>query len=307
MRNPQGQILPIEGFNCYDHTTPLPGLNDSIGTDVALQIGRGVVYSVDAQDLLAGLGLFSGAELRQLDDFHVALFDRIRRASNKAQGNNYPYCAHFSNGQAVTLASLLAVARLIDDPHRFHAALSGNEPPFPVLVPWTRFVDGAIYGQGEQPLPCYPNGTNTAFTTPVVAAGEVQDRYRALELQTFGYPMGSLQWQLDAAEILRIAGYDPYAYRGRHHQSIETALQYYACYAKTPGFYKKVDQTNAAACPNHEQYVNKIVNGVDPNIVFGAYRYPDNAAVTAVEAEAKRVSATGAFAFDATFFGKWRD
>jgi hypothetical protein len=247
------------------------------------------------------------SHVNALDAFHVGMFDLIRHASNKAQGNPHPMCEYFANGQAVALASLLAVARLVDDPHRFRAVLVGNDRMVPVLLPWTRFVDGAIYGEADQPLPCHPNNPNGAFTTAVVAAGEIQDRYRGGVLQTFGYPMGSLQWQLDAAEILRIAGFDPYAHRGRHHQSIETALQYYACYAKTPGFYKKVDRDNAAACPNHAQYEGKIVNAVEPNMVFGAYRYPRNQAITAVEAAAKEASITGAFAFDATFFGKWRD
>ena len=42
-------------------------------------------------------------------------------------------------------------------------------------------------------------------------------------------------------------------------------------------------------------------------MVFGAYRYPRNQAITAVEAAAKEVSVSGGFAVDATFFGKWRD
>jgi hypothetical protein len=247
------------------------------------------------------------SHVNALDAFHVAMFDLIRHASNKTQGNTHPMCEHFSNGQAVVLASLLAVARLVDDPHRFHAVLVGNDRLVPVLLPWARFVDGAIYGEADQPLPCHPDNPNGAFTTAVVAAGEIQDRYRGGALQTFGYPMRSLQWQIDAAEILRIAGFDPYAHRGRHHQSIETALQYYACYAKSPGFYKKVDRDNAAACPNHAQYEGKIVNAVEPNMVFGAYRYPRNQSITAVEAAAKDASVTGAFAFDATLFGKWRD
>jgi hypothetical protein len=161
-------------------------------------------------------------------------------------------------------------------------------------------------------MECYrnngPDGLHSGlgFTTPIVAAGEVQDRYRAGLLQTFGYPMFTLERLINAAEILRIAGFDPYGYRGTHGQSIELALQYYACYGKTPGFYKTVSRENARACPNFEQYYGKVVNGVDANIMIGAYRFPDNPAIAAVEDSAKSTASSGAFALDAILFGRWR-
>jgi hypothetical protein len=145
------------------------------------------------------------------------------------------------------------------------------------------------------------------FTTPTVAAGEVQDRYRAGVLQTFGYPMGTLKGLILAAESLRIAGFDPYAYRGNHKQSIEMALQYYACYGKSPGFNQTVSRENARACPNFEQYYGKVVNVVEPNLVIGALRFPDNAAIGAVETAAKEAATSGPFSLDAVLFGKWRD
>jgi hypothetical protein len=149
--------------------------------------------------------------------------------------------------------------------------------------------------------------SGAGFTTPIVAAGEVQDRYRAGVGQTFGYPMGTLKALIIEAESLRIAGFDPYAYRGNHKQSIEMALQYYACYGNSPGFYKTVSRENARACPNFEQYYGKVVNGVDPNIVIGAFRFPKNAEIGSVEAAAKEASSSGAFSLDAILFGKWRD
>jgi hypothetical protein len=66
-----------------------------------------------------------------------------------------------------------------------------------------------------------------------VAAGEINDRYRnSNPTQGIGCTMGTLEGLFNAAEILRIAGFDPYAYRGAHNQSIEMATQYYACYGK---------------------------------------------------------------------------
>jgi hypothetical protein len=150
-----------------------------------------------------------------------------------------------------------------------------------------------------------PDGLHSGpgFQTSIVAPGEVQDRFRAGLLQTFGYPMFTLERLINAAEILRLAGFDPYGYRGHHKQSIEMALQYYACYGNTPGFGQTVTRDNARACPNYEQYYGKVVNGVDPNEVFGAHQFPTNKAITAVEETAK----DSPFALDAILFGKWRD
>jgi hypothetical protein len=49
------------------------------------------------------------------------------------------------------------------------------------------------------------------------------------------------------------------------------------------------------------------VNGVDPNLVIGAFRFPHNAAIGAVEAAAKEASSSGVFSLDAILFGKWTD
>lgn len=119
--------------------------------------------------------------------------------------------------------------------------------------------------------------------------------------------MFTLQRVVDAAEVLRIAGFDPYYYRGRHKQSVEKAIEFYACFAKTAGFGGTVTAENSSACRNAPQYVGKIVNGVDQMVTIGAYRYPGNAAIGAVEAAAKLSSSSGAFSLDAILFGKWRD
>jgi hypothetical protein len=308
-RDTQGHFRPLSGLSCDKD-----GKNELYsGSAVALHLGRGVFYSVDAQDLLQSIGSLSASEEARLNAMHQNLFDLIREGVNQSLGSPQPECQRYANGTAGALAALLAVARLFDDPHRFNAVLLGNERSIPVGIPWTRFFDGAIYGEADHPMECYlntgPDGlhSGTGFTTSIVAAGEVQDRYRAGVLQTFGYPMGTLKALIIAAESLRIAGFDPYAYRGNHKQSIEMALQYYACYGKNPGFYKTVSRENARACPNFEQYYGKVVNGVDPNLVIGAFRFPHNAAIGAVEAAAKEASSSGVFSLDAILFGKWTD
>jgi hypothetical protein len=148
----------------------------------------------------------------------------------------------------------------------------------------------------------------TLGRTPEASTGEIQDRYRNLgPLQGIGYPMFTLEHLIAAAEILRIAGFDPYAYRGRHEQSIEMALAYYACVGKRAGFGKTVTAENSASCPNAAQYYGKIVDGVDQNETFGAYRFPNDQSITEVETAAKTASSSGPCSLDAILFGKWRD
>ncbi|MBV8412088.1 MAG: hypothetical protein JOY64_30990 [Alphaproteobacteria bacterium] len=308
-RDKSGHILSLSAVSC-DASGKIAAY---AGWALPLQLGRGVVYSVQAQDLLQSIGALDGSEEARANALHGALFELIRQGYNQSEGRPQPDCQRYTNGDANGTAALLAIARLLDDPHRFDAVLRGGDRSLPVLLPWLRLFDGAIYGENDRPLACYPNTgpdglhSGSGFTTPVVAPGEVQDRYRAGVLQTFGYPMFTLERLIDAAEVLRNAGFDPYHYRGNHKQSLEMALQYYACYGKTPGFFATVTRDNARACANFEQYYGKVVNGVDANIVIGAFRLPENLAITDVERAAKEKAATGAFALNAILFGKWRD
>ena len=117
--------------------------------------------------------------------------------------------------------------------------------------------------------------------------------------------MGLLRSLVDAAEILRLSGFDPFGYRGAHGQSIEQAIKYYSCFAKEAGFYKTVTPANSGICPNAAQYFGKIVNDVDRVVVYGAYRFPKNESITALESAARTKSR--AFPVDTVVFGRWRD
>lgn len=280
---------------------------------VALQISRGVVYSVHAQDLLLGLGAFGPDEEARLDTFHGAMNEAIRTLSNEefdvASAGRYPD-EIYNNQFASHLTGLFATARLLDDRKRFDAALYGGEGTTAVRLPWVSLFDHAIYGPSDTPLlritpnsSADPLTSKPAYSTATVAAGEINDRYRNDNpLQGIGYPIGTLKSFFDAAEILRIAGFDPYAYRGAHRQSIEMATQYYACYCRYVGFYKMVTAENARSCPNYQQYVGKVVNQVEPAILIGAYRFPQNESITNAEAAAR----TAGDSLDAIRFGKWR-
>jgi hypothetical protein len=304
LHDAQGRLLLYTQF-CDGNGKP---------SNPALHLSRGIVYSVQAQDLLMYFGALGNDDTRQLDAFHSALFDMIRRAANNGFGTERPACEYYTNGGANVLAALLASARLLDDERKFDAVVRGDDRGIPVWLPWTVFFDYAIYGRSETPLDCYANTgpdsmtSHPGYTAPQVAAGEVQDRYRNNgPLQGIGYPMFTLQRLIDSAEILRIAGFDPYGYRGRHGQSIEAALAYYACFGKGAGLAKTVTAENSALCPNAPQYYGKIVDGADQNEAFGAYRFPNNRAIADIEADAKVASSSGPFSLDAILFGKWSD
>ena len=56
--------------------------NVVVQNGVGLQVGRGIIYSVHAQDLLQSIGAFNNAQTNQLNVFHAAIFNLIREASN---------------------------------------------------------------------------------------------------------------------------------------------------------------------------------------------------------------------------------
>ena len=284
---------------------------------VGLQVGRGIVYSVHAQDLLQSIGAFNSAQTNQLNVFHAAIFNLIREASNfraampQMKGPNSP-CDRYSNHVGAHLLGLLAIARLLDDGRRFNAVLYGNDRSLPVTIPWTEWFNHAVYGENDKPISCHKNTgpdsltSHPSFQTAVVAPGEIEDRYRnANPGQAFGYALGVLAGLYEMSDLMKNAGFDALTYRGTHHQSIEMATQYYACYGKNPGFKKTVTADNARACPDYQQYVGQIVNGLEPDIVIGAYRFPGNSVITELEPAAK--TAAGPDVLDAIRFGRWRD
>ncbi len=284
-------------------------------TQVGLQISRGIIYSVQAEDLLIYLEALDRTETQRLDEFHRAMYRLVRNALNYNFAEHGGWaCDCYSNHAASELTALLAVARLVDDISSFNAALYGGEGADAVTLPWTGYFERVIYGKAAVPNECYVNtggdglSSRPFFQTATVVAGEIDDRYRnGNPLQGIGYPMASLERLFDTAELLRIAGYDPYGYRGAHGQSIEEATEFYACYANRAGFGKVITAENAGDCRNPAQYVGKIVSGVDRLVMIGAFRFPTNAAILQAEQSAKRAGSTGPFALDAILFGRWRD
>jgi len=284
----------------------------------ALTLSRGVIFSVHAQDLLEGLHALNAQEVARLNAFHRAMYHAVLNIHNEefAANMKWKYRDEFYNNQTVGhLGCLLSIARLFDDHANVEAILYGGEGSRAVKVPWVSLFDHVIYGPSDHPLVYItPNHGNDSFTShpayssPIVAAGEINDRYRnANPSQGIGYPMGTLEGLYQAAELLRIAGFDPYGYRGAHGQSIEMATRYYALYGKSAGFRKTITAENSSSIPDYKEYLGRTVNGVDNNALIGALRFPNDTTITDVEYGARESAALEHLTWDSILFGKWRD
>jgi hypothetical protein len=84
------------------------------------------------------------------------------------------------------------------------------------------------------------------------------------------------------------------------------AAQYYANYGKYVGFDKMVTAENAQAIPDYMQYVGKVINAVEPNVLIGAYRFPKNDLLREVEPSARIAWLSGPYTLDAILFGHGR-
>jgi hypothetical protein len=284
----------------------------------ALTHSRGVIYSVHAQDLLQGIGELSRDEQERLDAFHRNMFETIRSIHNQEYDINmkWKYSDEVYNNQFVGhLTALLSIARLLDDEADFGAALNGGEGARAIRLPWIELFDHVIYGENDTPLlnitpntSVDPLKSHSAYSTSIVAAGEINDRYRhSNPAQTIGYPMGSLQGLYMASELMKIAGLNVYAYRGAHGQSLQMATDYYACFAKHAGFAKVITAENSRKCPDAQQYFGTVVNGVGENVLIGTYRFLDDDELIALDAPAKAAFVKSAFSLEPILFGKWHD
>jgi len=310
-RDSQGRILSTANQFCDGDGK----FNEAASVGAGLVVSRGIIYYVQAQDLLTYRGDLNAAEQKQTNAFDTAIFDLLLNVLNYSFSEHHAWdCDHYSNHPANQLVGLLALARILDNREAFETILSGKGSTIRVTLPWVVFFQRAIYGEKDTPNACYPNkgadgsSSRPFFQTSTVAPGEIDDRYRNADPgKGIGYPMFTLERLYDAAEIMRNAGYDPYGYRGSHNQSIEMATSYYACFAKNAGFFKVVSAQNSGSCADATQYYGKIVNGVDRLMLIGALRFPENASIGSVESAAKTAATSGPFSLDSILFGRWRD
>lgn len=285
--------------------------------NVGLQIARGVVYSVQAQDLLQSLNALDAPKIALLNRFHKSMYELIRSASNfrasLPQFNRPDFaCDLYSNHVGAHLLGLMAVARLLDDEAMFEDVLTDQKSSGTIKINWLDYFDHAIYGNSETTLACHENTGNDAstsrpyFQTNVTSKGEIEDRYRnATPTQAFSYSMLALGNLYSMATLMQEAGFDAFNYVGRHGKSIEAATQYHACFAKNVGFGQTVSPNNAKVCDNVKQYAGDTVTDVENLMLRGASEYPTNSAIGATEPAARARAADSAV--DPISFGHWRD
>jgi hypothetical protein len=239
----------------------------------------------------------------------------IREASNFRFGLpdlNKPdtICELYSNHVAAHIISLLSIARLLDDDNKLMDVVYGNRGVF--SVPLLKWFNRAVYGESDNPIPCYRNSggdastSHPSFQTDNVAPGEIEDRYRnANPAQGFGYTLGVLKYLYNIGFLLKNSGYDFLNYQGLHHQSIKLSTKYYACFGEHVGFGNTVTASNAAPCPDYQQYIGKVVVGLQEDVLMGAYQFPDESTIVSLDESAK--ASAGQELLDAIQFGRWRD
>jgi hypothetical protein len=69
---------------------------------------------------------------------------------------------------------------------------------------------------------------------------------------------------------------------------------------------KVLTAENSANCADATLYLGAIVNGVEPDVPIGPYRFPDHDELIALDAPAKAALAVLVFR-EPSLFGRWRD
>ena len=91
-RDTDGHFQALGSFTRDGHGRPTSGLG--------ITLGRGIIDSVHAQDLLEGMGGLNSDEIRRLNAFHGAIFELIRQSENVLYaGVGFPYsdCSRYTN------------------------------------------------------------------------------------------------------------------------------------------------------------------------------------------------------------------
>jgi hypothetical protein len=147
-RDANGHFLELAAFTRDGHGRPDSGLG--------ITLGRGIICSVHAQDLLESLGALNADEVRRLKAFHGAIFERRRQSENVLYaGVGFPYsdCSRYTNLATKARLGMLATARLLNGESKVNAVLFGGNHAIPVLAPWTHLFDHLIYGRSDGQLP----------------------------------------------------------------------------------------------------------------------------------------------------------
>jgi hypothetical protein len=86
------------------------------------------------------------------------------------------------------------------------------------------------------------------------------------------------------------------------------ATRYCACFVQTAGFAKVITAENSRQCPDALQYLGRIVNDIESNVLVRTYRFPKNDdLLVGVDALAPAAATKSPLPPEPILFGKWRD
>lgn len=211
---------------------------------VGLQVGRGMVYYVDAVDLLTAQGALTSAQTGDVHSFMARQLALMVPAMNYHVTSNTLDCARFDNQTSMQILSVLSLARMLGRRDLVEGLAGQGSHGLAVTFPAQ--IAGAIYGATDTVRSCFAPNTASSkyyFQTGQVAPGEIVDRFRAAPYQSFGYTTGSLTTLLLAARIFDDSGFAASAYHAPGGQGLQSALDYYSYY------YATFLSTNKAAVP----------------------------------------------------------
>ncbi|KPF62292.1 hypothetical protein IP69_20855 [Bosea sp. AAP35] len=265
---------------------------------IGLTFGRGTPALVNAVDLLLALSVFTSEEADNVDRFLSEIASLITHSSNfRAQRSNLD-CNRFSNHVSIHLAALASIARLRHDRQGLAEIALGQGGA--IAISWSQQVAKAIYGPGQTILNCYKPGESWEFTQTVTPqAGEIVDRYRARQEQTFGYPMFSLTYLLLTLKVLSRSNLRNVAAIAEAQARITSALDYYGAYFARYLSAEEVRMPANFQYPGANQYAGKLlsrtaaatITGSDGHLLpflIAAPLMPGNVTVKAVIARAKQ-------------------
>ena len=181
-------IAPSE-FCAYDKLSA-----SQVGSLVALQVGRGMTYFVQALDLLK----VSSSQSSPSTQAFVKRQKSLVLASLQLHLSDHLECQRYDNQTSAELLSLAMMASYLGDVGELRALASAGQ-----RISLPAEVQNTIYGRGEKPRLCYTAAApGTYFQIDSVEPGEIVDRFRAAPYQTFGYTLGSLRTMLMLEKLL---------------------------------------------------------------------------------------------------------
>lgn len=301
-----GKMMTYDQF-CEPNSTNSKAV---IGSLVPLNVGRGMHAWAFAQDMLMAVNAFTPAELTILNNWDDGVLEMLRNAANYKVVQNTEEADRFNNQVSGNLKGMTALALLRGNSSFLKDVATGNGSSG-LLLTWPLQVQEAIYGTNDSIR--YRGGCvqPNCFQLATVAAGEVDDRFRAHSGQPFGYTIGSLHDLLVTSVMLETAGYSAFNYKGARGQSVQSGFDYYSYFfTKYLSLVAATVPDNGDAYPSYKQYVGQPVSGPSGQFVTGQTSllnpyamafgiYPSDAKIKGLMVKVMNLGSTNVIPFEA--------